>query len=129
MQTVYSNYLHIHPFNSLVLCYKLCTQWFLYDLLAWILITEQCRMGVMERLVTLCNVNYEEYNFILIRLYTSLAVTVLVQWCHNFLFIGHCWSHDVIISFICAGVFSSSLVAEITDGSSNVREVWKLSFK
>ncbi|QCE13054.1 nucleolar protein 12 [Vigna unguiculata] len=27
------------------------------------------------------------------------------------------------------GVFSSSLVAEITDGSSNVREVWKLSFK
>ncbi|XP_047176813.1 histidine protein methyltransferase 1 homolog [Vigna umbellata] len=27
------------------------------------------------------------------------------------------------------GVLSSSLVAEITDGSSNVREVWKLAFK
>ncbi|KAL9332834.1 hypothetical protein ACSQ67_002444 [Phaseolus vulgaris] len=27
------------------------------------------------------------------------------------------------------GVFTSSLVAEITDGSSNVREVWKLAFK
>lgn len=27
------------------------------------------------------------------------------------------------------GVMSSKLVAEITDGSSNVREVWKLKFK
>lgn len=35
---------------------------------------------------------------------------------------------DVLL-FIFAGVMYSSLVAEITDGASNVREVWKLSFK
>lgn len=28
-----------------------------------------------------------------------------------------------------SGVFASSLVAEVADGSSNVREVWKLHFK
>lgn len=30
---------------------------------------------------------------------------------------------------LVAGVMVSELVAEVVDGSSNVREVWKLSFK
>lgn len=70
-----------------------------------------CPPAVIKSLVSLCNANYQRYNAILLIYYTGL-----------FLFTSR-------LSLICAGVMTSSLVAEITDGSSNVREVWKLAFK
>lgn len=31
--------------------------------------------------------------------------------------------------FLSLGIMDASLVAEVADGSSNIREVWKLSFR
>jgi hypothetical protein len=59
--------------------------------------------------VSLCNVNYK---------------VILIGYYYTVLFLI-----TILISYICAGVMTSNLVAEITDGSSNVREVWKLTFK
>lgn len=40
-----------------------------------------------------------------------------------------CDDVDRITLFLGAGVMDASLVAEVVDGSSNVREVWKLWVK
>ncbi|KAF7837042.1 histidine protein methyltransferase 1-like protein isoform X5 [Senna tora] len=128
-----------HPSSDKITCEKANARFFAGD---W--------SEVDKLLPHVSNNSEEKQSYIWVYLCACIFLMIYIGFAHLFVFHKQCLHHPDGVVYMAAkkyyfgvgggsrrflsavekdGVMTSSLVAEIADGSSNVREVWKLSFK